>query len=230
MGFGWMFLGYLLLLGTNLEFFGIPVDVTHDVIGYYLMLRGFNTACIHCDCFRISRILAMIGIPVSLVVTAMDLLINMKVFTLPLAVSGVLAYGYDLFGLAYSLVLLYAVYRIATQVGLDKLRKKSMRCAIYTVVFFFLADLVATIFPLFGATLSTAYVSAIDVLAAALCIVVNALLLFDCYRMICLEGDEDMPDNREHKYKTPFDYFDRRRRLDEEEAAKKNVHHHKKKR
>ena len=35
---------------------------------------------------------------------------------------------------------------------------------------------------------------------------------------------------KKHKYKTPFDYFDRRRKLDEEENAKKKVHHHKKKR
>ncbi len=230
MGFGWMFLGYLLLLGTNLEFFGIPVDITPDVIGYYLMYRGFRTACIHCDCFRISRVLALVGIPVSLTVTALDLFINMNVLTLPLAVTTGLSYLYDVFQLAYTLVLLYSLYLISTQVGLDNMRKKSVRCAIYTVAFFFLADLVAMIFPLFGATISDAYVSAIGVLADALCIIINATLIFGCYRRICLEGDEDMPDNREYKYKTPFDYFDRRRKLDEEEKAKKNVHQHKKKR
>jgi hypothetical protein len=136
MGFGWMFLGYFLLLGTNLEFFGIPVDITPDVIGYYLMLRGFRVACLHCDCFRIPRALATVGIPVSLAVTAMDLLINMQALTLPLSIAVALAYVYDLFQLAYTLVLLYSLYQIATQVGLDKLRKKSIRCAIYTVVFF----------------------------------------------------------------------------------------------
>ncbi len=230
MGFGWMFLGYLLLLGTNLEFFGIPVDITPDVLGYYLMLRGFRVASVHCDCFRVPRVLATAGIPVSLAVTALDLLINMKVLTLPLAVSSGLSFLYDAFMLAYSLVLLYSVYLISTQVGLDKLRKKALRFAIYTVVFFFLADIIAAVFPLFGATLSSQYVLAIDVLAEALCVVINSLILFDCYRMICLEGDEDMPDNREHKYKTPFDYFDRRRRLDEQEREKKKVHHHKKKR
>ena len=44
MGFGWMFLGYMLLLKTNLEFLGIPLDITPDVIGFLLMARGFTVA------------------------------------------------------------------------------------------------------------------------------------------------------------------------------------------
>lgn len=230
MGFGWMFLGYCLLLGTNIEFFGVPLDVTPDVIAFFLMLKGFNTANEHCDSFRIPRVFAMIGVPVSLLVTALDLFINMKVITLSVTLAAALSYAYDIFKLAYTLVLLYAIYLISTEVGVDKLRKKAARCAIYTVIFFFLAQSAALIFSWFGIELSAAYVSAISMLADAICILINATLVFGCYMRICLEGDEDMPDNREYKYKTPFDYFERRRALDEaEKANKKTVHHHKKK-
>ena len=230
MGFGWMFLGYCLLLGTNIEFFGVPVDITPDIIAFLAMLKGFNVANEHCESFRVSRIFAMIGIPVSLVVTALDLFINMNVIAFSPAVATTLSYAYDIFKLSYTLVLLYSLYLISTEVGVDKLRKKAARCANYTVVFFFLGQSSAMIFSWFGITLSSAYTAAIAMLADALCIVINATLVFGCYMRICLEGDEDMPDNREYKYKTPFEYFERRQALDAAEKAKKQqVHHHKKK-
>ena len=230
MGVGWMFLGYCLLLGTNIEFFGVPVDITPDIIAFLAMLKGFNVANEHCESFRVSRIFAMIGIPVSLVVTALDLFINMNVIAFSPAVATTLSYAYDIFKLSYTLVLLYSLYLISTEVGVDKLRKKAARCAIYTVVFFFLGQSSAMIFSWFGITLSSAYTAAIAMLADALCIVINATLVFGCYMRICLEGDEDMPDNREYKYKTPFEYFERRQALDAAEKAKKQqVHHHKKK-
>ncbi len=232
MGFGWMFLGYCLLLRTGLDFWGVPVDITPDIIGFFLMFKGFSVAGVHCDCFKLSRIFAMIGMPVSLLVTGLELMIGMEVLTLPLGVSTGLSYAYDIFRLAYTLVMLYGLYLISTQVSYEKTRKKAARCAIYTVIFFFLAQSVGTIFSWFGITLDVQYVSAITSLADALCILINATLIFDCYRQICLEGDEDMPDNREHKYKTPFEYFERRRAIDEAEKAKKYGHHqhtHKKK-
>lgn len=230
MGFGWMFLGYCLLLGTNIEFFGVPLDVTPDVIAFLLMLKGFNIANEHCESFRISRIFAMIGVPLSLLVTALDLLINMNVIKISIAMATALSSAYDIFKLAYTLVLLYAIYLISTEVSVDKLRKKAARCAIYTVIFFFLAQSAAVIFSWFGVDLSSAYVAAIAMLADALCIIINATLVFGCYMRICLEGDEDMPDNREYKYKTPFEYFERRQAQEAAEKAKqKNVHHHKKK-
>ena len=230
MGFRWMFLGYCLLLGTNIEFFGVPVDITPDIIAFLAMLKGFNVANEHCESFRVSRIFAMIGIPVSLVVTALDLFINMNVIAFSPAVATTLSYAYDIFKLSYTLVLLYSLYLISTEVGVDKLRKKAARCAIYTVVLFFLGQSSAMIFSWFGITLSSAYTAAIAMLADALCIVINATLVFGCYMRICLEGDEDMPDNREYKYKTPFEYFERRQELDAAEKAKKQqVHHHKKK-
>ncbi len=231
MGFGWMFLGYCLLLRTGLDFWGVPVDITPDIIGFFLMYKGFSVANEHCDCFRISRIFAMLGMPISLAVTALELMIGVELLTLPTAVSVGLSTAYDVFRLAYTLVMLYGLYLISTQVEYIKTRKKAARCAIYTVIFFFLTQSVGTIFGWFGVTLDAAYISAVTTLADALCILINATLVFDCYRQICLEGDEDMPDNREHKYKTPFDYFERRRAMDEAEKAKKygNKHHHKKK-
>ena len=96
-------------------------------------------------------------------------------------------------------MLLYGIYLISTQVEVDKLRKKAARCAIYTVIFFFLAQSASMIFSWFGVTLSSAYLAAITMLADAVCIVINATLVFGCYMRICLEGDEDMAPKTKEK-------------------------------
>ncbi len=231
MGFGWMFLGYLLLLATNIGFFGVQVDVTPDVVGFLLMYKGFTVAGEHCDCFKPSRIFAMVGAPVSLLVAALGLAEGMELLSLPDGFMNILSSGYDMFKLAFTLVLLYGLYQISAQVEYHKTRKKAARCAVYTVILFFLAQFVGTVCSLLDIALDVSYAAGIAILADALCIVINGTLIFDCYRQICLEGDEDMPDNREHKYKTPFEYFERRRALDEAEKQKKygNQNQHKKK-
>lgn len=101
MGFGWMFLGYMLLLKTNLEFLGIPLDITPDVIGFLLMARGFTVASEHCDCFRTTKTLSFVGIPVSAVVILIDALAALNVFSLPASVSTVISYIYS-FSLSFS--------------------------------------------------------------------------------------------------------------------------------
>ncbi len=227
MGFGWMFLGYCFLLkGMNFSF-GL-VDITPDIFGFLLMLKGFNIANESCDSFKYARIAAMVGLPISLGMTTLDIARFLNLFTLPEAVANGIAYGYDIFRLLFTLVLLYALYLISTEVSVDKLRKKAVRCAIYSVILFFFAQSTALVFSWFGVTLQSEYVSALAILADSIGIIINATLIFGCYMRICLEGDEDMPDNREYKYKTPFDYFDRRR---ERDLAEKQVnsHQHKKK-
>ena len=44
MGFAWMFLGYILLLGTNFDILGVTLDITPDVIGFLLLSHGFSVA------------------------------------------------------------------------------------------------------------------------------------------------------------------------------------------
>ena len=67
-------------------------------------------------------------------------------------------------------------------------------------------------------------------LLGILCILINATLIFGCYMWICLEGDEDMPDNRKFKYKTPFDFFDKAKAEEElRKAEERHANRHKKK-
>jgi hypothetical protein len=227
MGFAWMFLGYILLLGTNFDILGVTLDITPDVIGFLLLSHGFSVASRYCDCFRLSKVLATVGVPFSLVYLTAELS-----GSLDLGVSHAwltaIHYGYAVFKLIFSLCLLYSLYLITAQTGVEKLRKKSIRLALYTAIFFFAEHFLPSFLPRFGITLSTSQAAGLQMLLNICCILINATLIFGCYMWICLEGDEDMPDNRKHKYKTPFDYFDRAK-AQRADGGTARTHKHKKK-
>lgn len=230
MGFGWMFLGYILLLGTNFEILGVTLDITPDVVGFLLLSHGFSVASKYCDCFKISRILGIAGIPLSLAYLLTELATSLEVIVLSSVALTVISYGYAIFKLVFSLCLLYSLYLISAQTGVEKLRKKSIRLAVYTVLFFFAEHSLATIFQWLGITLDAAKLAGAQMLLGILCILINATLIFGCYMWICLEGDEDMPDNRKFKYKTPFDFFDKAKAEEElRKAEERHANRHKKK-
>ena len=227
MGFAWMFLGYILLLGTNFDILGVTLDITPDVIGFLLLSHGFSVASRYCDCFRISKVLAVVGVPASLVYLTAELSGTLDLGISPAWLTAI-HYGYAVFKLLFSLCLLYSLYLITAQTGVEKLRKKSIRLALYTAVFFFVEHFLPSFLPRFGIALSASQTAGLQMLLNICCILINATLIFGCYMWICLEGDEDMPDNRKHKYKTPFDYFDRAKAQRADGGASR-THKHKKK-
>ena len=211
MGFAWMFLGYVLLLGTNFEIFGVTLDITPDVIGFLLLSHGFSVASRYCDCFKVSKILGNAGIPLSLIYLISEVSSSLEILSFPTGVLSVIQYGYSVFKLIFSLCLLYSLYLISAQTGVEKLRKKSIRLALYTAFFFFAEHFLPNALAFANIPLEDSKIAGLQMLLNIFCILINATLIFGCYMWICLEGDEDMPDNRKHKYKTPFDYFDKKR-------------------
>ena len=231
MGFAWMFLGYILLLGTNFEILGVTLDITPDVVGFLLLSHGFSVASRYCDCFKISKIAGTVGIPFSLLYLTAELSSSLEILPISDTWLSVINYGYAVFKLIFSLCLLYSLYLISAQTGVEKLRKKSVRLALYTALFFFAEYFLPSFLPRFGIVLDASQTAGLQMLMNICCIVINATLIFGCYMWICLEGDEDMPDNRKHKYKTPFDYFDRAKQASgpRSSADSSRTHSHKKK-
>ncbi len=229
MGFAWMFLGYILLLGTNFDILGVTLDITPDVVGFLLLSHGFSVASQYCDCFKISKVLATAGIPLSLIYLTAELSSSMEIVSFSGAWLTVINYGYAVFKLIFSLCLLYSLCLISAQTGVEKLRKKSIRLAIYTVCFFFAEHFLPSLLPRFGIVLDASKISGLQMLLGICCILINATLIFGCYMWICLEGDEEMPDNRKHKYKTPFDYFDRAKAAQNADGSEVRTRKHKKK-
>ena len=230
MGFGWMFLGYILLLGTNLEIGGFALDITPDVIGFLLLSRGFNVASQYCECFRVSKMIGVIGIPLSFAYGLLEIVRSLELLVLSPTALLLISTGYSIFKLIFSLCLLYSLYLISAQTGVEKLRKKSIRLAIYTVLFFFAEHFIGDICTWLGMPLASDKLAGAQMVLGILCILINATLIFGCYMWICLEGDEDMPDNRKHKYKTPFDFFDKEKAEAELRKSENSAHKQKKKR
>ena len=209
MGFAWMFLGYILLLGTNFEILGVTLDITPDVVGFLLLSHGFSVASQYCDCFKVSKIMGAVGVPLSLLYLTAELSYSLDIIQFSDGWLTAINYGYAIFKLAFSLCLLYSLYLISAQTGVEKLRKKSIRLAIYTAFFFFAEHFLPSFLPRLGIVLDASKTAGLQMLLNICCILINATLIFGCYMWICLEGDEEMPDNRKRKYKTPFDYFER---------------------
>jgi len=223
MGFAWMFLGYILLLGTNFDILGVTLDITPDVVGFLLLSHGFSIASRYCDCFKVSKIMGTVGVPLSLLYLTAELSYSLEIFGFSDVWLNVINYGYAIFKLAFSLCLLYSLYLISAQTGVEKLRKKSIRLAIYTALFFFAEHFLPSFLPRLGIALNASQAAGLQMLLNICCILINATLIFGCYMWICLEGDEDMPDNRKRKYKTPFDYFDRAKaKANSPQATEKN--------
>ena len=233
MGFAWMFLGYILLLGTNFDILGVTLDITPDVVGFLLLSHGFSVASRYCECFKVSKVMGTAGVPLSLIYLTAELSYSLDIVRFSDGWLTAINYGYAIFKLAFSLCLLYSLYLITAQTGVEKLRKKSIRLAIYTAFFFFAEHFLPTFLPRFGIALDSSKIAGLQMLLNICCIVINATLIFGCYMWICLEGDEDMPDNRKRKYKTPFDYFDRAKaeaeRSKPSETGRDRGHKHKKK-
>ena len=221
MGFGFMFLGYLLLLGTNFEMLGIPVDITPDFLGFLVMTHGFTIASKYCECFKITRILGIVGVPVAFVEMVLSVVVALNETALPAAAISVIYYAYLVFKTVFSLSLIWSLYQIAAQTGVEKLRKKSVRCAIYTVLLVYLSQFSASLAGILGFSLEPAMISGIAMLCDAVYVIVNATLIFGCYMWICLEGDEDMPDREDRKFKTPFDFFEKAAARDQAAKAEK---------
>lgn len=227
MGFGFMFLGYILLLRTNVEFFGIPLDITPDVLGFFLMAHGFTVASKYCRCFDLSRLLSKIGIGVSFAVFTLDILSATKLFSLPAGAVTAISWIYSAFLISFTLCLLRSVYRIAEETGVEKIQKRATRNMLLVALLFFIEKGLLDVLRLFGVAVAEEnmkYVTGVMFLAGAVHILLVAALIFSCYMWICLEGDEDMPDTRRHKYKTPFDYFDKGRESYANQGGKKKKH------
>lgn len=208
MGFGWMFLGYLFFLRSHFVVFGVSLDITPDVIGFLLMAKGVSTAAEYCACFRLTKVLSKLGVPLSLLDFLYHLVTSGEWISAPAWLTSCVNVVYTCFLLFFTLSLLYSLYLISIETDCAKTKKKAARSMVCTVIFFSLEQTGAELLSAFGLSLTENQGAAFEVLCGVIYILLNAATIFSCYMWICLEGDEDMPDNRKHAYKTPFDYFD----------------------
>ena len=218
MGFGWMLLGWLFMFPTIGN-----VDIMPDFIGFLIMLKGLSCACRYCRCFDLTRRLAMFGVLFSLVSWAYQMFCWLDIISAS-AVGEVLRISYAVFLCAYAVNLSLSISKIATETELPKIRVRGA-AAVPLAVLMLLGGRLAWSGAV-GAISSKAEGEAISgtlswtlrigYIAEVLFVCYMLALLLSCYRWICLEGEEDMPD-KAHKIPTPFDIIEKKKNKDKEE-------------
>ncbi len=194
MGFGILFVGYLLSFFVSLVNYGYIIRLA----GYALMaislikIREYGREFTY----------PLIGSFVLILYGIYDLIYQgagLLAIKLPEAMQNageVMSILHVVLVVAFNLLLLWAIYSITRRLELFKQRNAAVRNAIFVVLYFALNIL--GIGPLKANEIYTKYFGLPTLLLQLVWIVLISILIFSCYMFICPEGDEDMP-RRESK-------------------------------
>lgn len=183
MGFGYVFIGTLL-------FFNIPFHSYTDVFAVGMMLWGLSMLAPYAKGFSIALRAGMPYLAVSLIAFLLAILNLVGLFDLPALVSAVTAVGIlcKLFFLWFFFV---GVDEVATQTDILKLRRHALRARFLTPVFC-LAGLLMELNVFSEHTVFLQYYILGYLLFGVLYAFFVSKTVYECYMMICYEGDEDM--------------------------------------
>lgn len=183
MGFGLLFLGYL---------FAIDVLMITELLLPACALM-FYALCKLSFVNRHFRHARYPLIPLMLVGAAS---IALMVRSMTGAANQDLAYAYlgvlsKLCMAVYMLILLSGVREVAVELSLKGLEIRAFRNQIYSLIFYIPAFLLG--FDFGGNVVLLSYLSVLFIIIGLIVYALNAKLLFDCYRLICMPDDIDMP-------------------------------------
>ncbi|MBQ0010232.1 MAG: hypothetical protein KBS76_03915 [Ruminococcus sp.] len=220
MGFGTMFFGFLFL--AKAVYAG--VDFLPDFAGYCLLLTGMKTAGKHCDCFDFSWFAGIGGLILSAVKFAAELYYAVGGGTMSVGFDRIFGGFYEIYTVFFAVSLMISLFRIEKQTELPKLCRRSVTNAVLTGLFGISSTallIASSLFTETGREVSGFLGnSAIPAALSLLWVILDAANLFSCYMWICLEGDEEMEDNKNRKYKTPFDIVEQGNRKRAENGGK----------
>ena len=185
MGFGLTFIGYFIAYLVSMAFPSVKL------IGYALMIWGCVRLSEYNTRFR-NAILPLGFLSLAGVYSVMGAIYGAlgvtSVFFEARALS-VAAYISEAIDVAFHVCLLIAIVGIAKETELPKTAYKAMR-NLLIVVAGEIASVTALLLPIAKAASVASYIA---VLLRIVWSVLNVVLLANCYKMICPEGDEDMP-------------------------------------
>lgn len=208
MGFGWMFLGYIFMFTAGYSGF----DFIPDAIGFLLLYKGVRTASEHCGCFELTKRLCSFGIFASLLYTAYQAAAALRLLNAAQPVGDIVYWIYTVFIVGFTVSLLFSLAKVARETDVQKIRRRSAVGILLCGILLFGGRLVRYSAVWFESRISEKTANLLLTgghIAEIIFIVYTLFTIFSCYMWICLEGDEDMPDTRRHKYVTPFDFYDK---------------------
>lgn len=213
MGFGYLFVGYLLTFNF------ISYNAYTDVFAFLLMLIGLSSLSRYARGFRAGF---FAGIPLtllSLVMFGERVLTLLGLLSYSALFASVSAVWSTIFKAVFLWLVLGGVAGIAAETELPLLRMKALRNRILFLIPSLLGILLET--NLFGTVSRLLWMlTVLYMLSGLFCTFLNAKLFYECYIFICLEGEESM-----ERKPSRFGFINRFRaftdRIDEKTLARK---------
>ena len=193
MGFGYLFLGYLITFVLYMTLGAIQLGAVAHLVGYAVMFYALHELNRYQTAFVWAK-----WLQIPLLVTALYSLIaslsEQLAWGLPFvntAVNTVYEWGSFLLIMLFHLALLYAIRMLAGEVGLAKIAKN----AILNMILIFLYAMVWIVarFPIPWIQTNVKYFAFSLTLLSLVWIICNLLLILSCAKNICPAGDEDQP-------------------------------------
>ncbi len=193
MGFGYLFIGYLVTYVLYFTVQKLGVGGLALLIGFGTMLLGL------CGLTKYQRKFAFakwLCIPL-LFTSAYQLAYQLGQFFLwesPIVgttVANAMTWIHFLLSIAFHFFLLYAVYVICLEVGIKHMSTVAIRNMVFVAIYAILYVLTNSVFARNPS--ARAYVMFSYIMMQIVCIVFNLILLLNCTKNICAEGEEDVP-------------------------------------
>jgi len=193
MGFGFLFLGYLVAFVLSMTLERLHVGGLAYLLGYALMLRGLTELTRYQKNFSYAKYLTfpLLALAGYSLLGSFD---TMFYWNLPIFVSSVrevVSAVTDLLMLVFQCAVLFGIRMLAREVELLHIDTKALRNMIFVAMYAILYCVAR--FPVSWVGSFVGYVEYAKMLVWLVLVVCNLLLLLSCNKNICPAGDEDQP-------------------------------------
>lgn len=193
MGFGFLFLGYLVSFVLSLTLARFDFAGAAHLLGYALMLRGLIELTKYQKNFLYAKWLTypMLALSFYSLLGSFDALLwwNLPIFSesVMYVIEGLL----DVFAVFFQLTMLYGIRMLAQEVELIHIATKAVRNMVFVGFYVLLYAFARLPDSLIGSFVK--YVEFAEGIVLFVVVALNLLLLISCNKNICAEGDEDQP-------------------------------------
>ena len=187
MGFGLLFFGYAATFLMSLNNFGFLFRLT----GCAVMLSGLSRL----EAFERRFFYAKLCCVLMLILSAIDCGTNFVLQNSLIEIPGFLEKSVSvIFAVStviFHLLIYFAIYKIASDVGVNKIRINTVRNAVFSAIELLIFVSLGISFLLKAPFVKYLYFAAI--LYPFVIFLLNLALFYSCYKNICEEGDEEAP-------------------------------------
>ena len=189
MGFGTLFAFYIVSFVLSFN----PYGGFFRLIGYLGMLMGLCELQQYHRSFRYPIYVtpAMLLVAVYQVCMLLDSSLGIPLAFVSDGLTAFFGYADYAVMLLFHAALFYAIWCIAREIGLPRIMQSAARNAVLMGIYYLLY--LIALLPWAWAVTYRGYVAGIMVLMPLVWGILNAVLIYTCYRYICKEGEEDVP-------------------------------------